>query len=359
MSISLSSPLTIRELRLRNRFARSATAERFADEQGVPDDRQEEMYAELAAGGVALIITGHAYVERGGKCHPEMMAVDRDEMIEPLSRLAKAAHRGGAALAVQINHGGRSCDPAIVPNPVAPSPIPARKSGPTPRELDVEDIARVVAAFAEAARRVRDAGCDAVQIHSAHGYLASQFLSPLANSRNDGYGGSLENRARFLREVAQAIRGSVGPDYPVLVKLGVSDNLDGGLTVEEGAAVAGWLEDWGVDAIEVSTGLRGAIRTRIERPDQEAYLLPLGRAVRRKVSVPVLLVGGIRSRDRMAELLSSEGISMVSLCRPLICEPDLVAKLLSGESLAAECESCSRCWPEASGEGISCKRRDS
>jgi 2,4-dienoyl-CoA reductase-like NADH-dependent reductase (Old Yellow Enzyme family) len=201
---------------------------------------------------------------------------------------------------------------------------------------------------------VKAAGFDAVQIHSAHGYLSSQFLSPLANRRIDEYGGDLSARARFLREVAAAVRETVGPEFPVLVKLGVSDNLEGGLTTEEGAQVASWLESFGIDLLEVSTGLRGAIRSGVSDREAEAYLLPFARAVRPHTELPMALVGGLRSLEVMERVLH-EGMDFISLSRPLICQPDLPLQLQIGLANRSLCRACNRCWPDRPGMGISCK----
>jgi len=351
----LFTTVRIGSLELRNRIARSATAERLSGPDGAPSERVAEIYRRLATGGVGLIITGHAFVLPGGRCHAQMTGAHDDALIPPLARLAQAAHAGGARIALQINHGGRACDPAAVPELVGPSAIPAAPERPVPRALGAEEIAEITHAFAAAAGRARAAGFDAVQIHAAHGYLLSQFLSPLANQRTDRYGGSLENRARLLFEVAGAIRGRVGPDFPLLVKLGVTDNEEGGLTVEEGAEVASWLPGWGIDAVETSTGGKGSIQTRITRESREAYLLPLARAVRARSTIPILLVGGFRSRAVMERVLA-EGIEIVSLSRPLIREPDLPRKLAAAADARAECVSCNRCWPRGPDDGIACKR---
>ncbi len=352
----LFSPIQIGSMALRNRLVRSATAEKLCLPDGRPEERTFDIYRRLAHGGIGLIISGHAYVDPRGKCHAQMMGAYDDALTPALARLAECAHKDGARIALQINHGGRACDPAVVDEPVAPSPV-AAENRPVPRELTPTEISELTAAFGRAAGRARAAGFDAVQIHAAHGYLIGQFLSPLVNHRTDHYGGSLENRARFLHEVARSVRRAVGVGFPVLVKLGVSDHTEGGLTVAEGAEVAGWLADWGIDAIETSAGLQGAVQTRITRPQREAYLLESARAVRHYSPLPIILVGGLRSRPVMEQLLAEEGIDLVSLSRPLIREPDLPRKLENDPEGRAECVSCNRCWPRTPGEGIACKRK--
>jgi 2,4-dienoyl-CoA reductase-like NADH-dependent reductase (Old Yellow Enzyme family) len=351
----LFSPFEIGPLRLRNRLVRSATAEKLCLPDGRPEDRTFEIYRQLSRGGIGLIISGHAYVDPEGKCHAQMLGAYDDELVPALRRLAEQAHSGGAKVALQINHGGRACDPAVVETPAAPSAV-ALEERPAPRALSAREIPKLATAFGLAAGRAKTAGFDAVQIHAAHGYLISQFLSPLCNQRADRYGGSLENRARFLQEVAASVRQAVGPEFPVLIKLGISDNCEGGLTIEEGAEVAGWLADWGIDAIETSAGLEGALRTRITTPRREAYLLAAARAVRAQTKLPVILVGGLRSRRVMERLLAKEGIALLSLSRPLIREPDLPRRLRAADDAAAACVSCNRCWPRNPGEGIACKQ---
>lgn len=190
---------------------------------------------------------------------------------------------------------------------------------------------------------MKEAGFDAVQIHGAHGYLISQFLSPQANRRQDEWGGSLENRARFLRQVAERVRRYVGPGYPVLVKLGLADFIPGGLQLEEGLAVVEMLEGMGIDLMEISGGAGGGnALTGIRRQEQEAYFLPWAREARRRTSLPIALVGGIRSLAVMQAVVDEGAADLISLSRPLIREPDLVRRLVR-EATEAECISCNQC----------------
>lgn len=349
----LSSPFTIRGMRLRNRMVRSATAERLADAAGIPSFALDSMYHDLAVGGIGLLITGHAFVHRGGQCHAEMSGIHCDTTIPRWRELVQIVQAAGARIAVQINHGGRACEREIVPDPLAPSPVPLNSATPPPTELSVGEIEEIIAAFGAAAGRAREAGFDAVQIHSAHGYLSSQFLSPLTNLRQDEYGGDLRGRTTFLRRVAARVRGAVGPDYPVLIKLGVNDYAEGGLSREDGAQVAAWLEDVGIDAIEVSAGLKGAVKRNINRVEREAYLEADAAVVRERTSLPLIVVGGLRSQEVIEKILS-RGFEMVSFCRPLIRQPDLPRRLASGEIASADCLSCNLCWPREAGEGVSC-----
>jgi len=359
----LFEPKSIGTLELPNRFVRSATAERLADEVGSPLPQLGEMYAEMARGGVGLVISGHAYVHPSGKAHPGMSGVYADELIPAWTQVADAVHEAGGKLAMQINHGGRQCDPAVVEGPLlAPSPI-AANAGPSsaetqrPVEMSERDIQNTIRAFAGAADRAKEAGFDAVQIHSAHGYLISEFNSPASNWRRDAWGGKLTRRVRFLESVVAAVRGTVGDDYPLFVKLGTMDFVRDGLTMDEGVEIVAHLADMGLDAVEISGGIgQGSRRPGIRQPDQEAYFLPIARKARQVTDLPIILVGGLRSREVMERVLDEGSADFISLSRPLIREPDLPSRLQAGQP-AATCISCDRCWPRAGELGISCHYR--
>ena len=353
----LFSPGTLGSLALPNRIVRSATAERLADESGVPGPSLAETYGRLAQGEVGLIVGGHAYVDRAGKCHPEMTAIDRDEMAPRLRPFTDAAHAGGAKIALQINFGGASCDPSVTPERLAPSPFTPADGGAC-RAFTSDEIGELVGMFADAARRTREAGYDAVQIHGAHGYLVSQFLSPLRNHRTDEWGGDIAGRSRFLREIGRAVRAAVGHDYPLFVKLGVRDYEAGGLTTEVGLWVIGQLSDWGFDGVEISHGIGGPARGAAEAgtpAEREAPFLALARRAREATDLPIILVNGLRSAAAMREVVESGAADFVSLCRPLIVEPDLPRRIRLGETTVAKCRSCRRCWPERMGEGARCR----
>jgi 2,4-dienoyl-CoA reductase-like NADH-dependent reductase (Old Yellow Enzyme family) len=344
-------------LTIPNRFVRSATAERLADPSGRPRPALTELYRDLRDGGVGLIITGHMYVDAGGKCHPEMTGIHDDDLLLGLAGLAAAVHEDGGLVAVQINHGGMQCSRATVPEPVAPSDIAADFLQQPARALTSGEIEAVVEAYAQAARRAKEAGFDAVQLHGAHGYLINQFLSPLVNWREDSWGGDLHGRMRFLREVCRAVRAEVGDDYPVFIKLGMADGVAGGLTLAESVEVVAALEDLGLDGVEVSGGITGGeiqnSRKGVRTVEDEAYFRAFAQAARTATALPVMLVGGLRSRGVMDDVLSSGDADFISLCRPLICEPDFPRRLKAGRSRSS-CISANRCWPEGMAEGIAC-----
>jgi 2,4-dienoyl-CoA reductase-like NADH-dependent reductase (Old Yellow Enzyme family) len=350
----LFEPAAIGTQTLPNRLVRSATAERMADEEGRPKPEMIALYRELTRGGVGLIISGHMYVDPTGKCHPEMTGIYADDLIPALADLAATIHEEGGRIVVQINHGGMQCSRQTVPEAIAPSDIEADFLRRPAREMTPAEIERTIAAYAQAAGRAQAAGFDGVQIHGAHGYLVSQFLSPRVNRRTDKWGGGLEHRMRFLRAVCQAVREEVGPDFPMLIKLGIEDAVEGGLTSQEGIQVVAALADMGLDGVEISGGIGGSTNLNIRTKADEAYFRPLAHRASKVTSLPVLLVGGLRSRTVMEDLLSSGDADFISLSRPLICEPDFPHRLKEGQEQSA-CISANRCWPDGPNEGIACK----
>lgn len=355
----LFTPGPLGPLTLPNRLIRSATAEKMALPDGSPKPDLEALYRELARGGVGLIITGHMYVSEEGKCHPEMTGIHRDDLILDLQQLTEAVHQEGGKIAVQINHGGGNCAPETVADPVAPSAEPGEIFKQPARQITEEEIQQVISDFRKAAQRGAAAGFDAVQIHSAHGYLLSQFLSPLTNQREDDWGGTLEKRSRLLRQVCQQTRDQLGPDYPLLVKFGIADGKAGGLTLEDGLQLVERMAAWGVDGIEISSGFSGddfrSIQKGVRLADQEAYFLPFVQQARMVTDLPLLAVGGFRSRKVMEQALLSGAADFISLSRPLIREPDLPVLFKKGEKERSSCLSANNCWPENAQEGISCK----
>lgn len=330
----------------------------MADDGGRPRPVLVDLYRQLARGGAGLVITGHMFVTAGGKCHAEMTGIYDDALVPDLAMLAGAVRDAGGKVAVQINHGGMQCSRETVAETVAPSDIAADFLQQPARALEYSEILDIVDAFSQAARRAQLAGFDAVQLHGAHGYLINQFLSPFTNRRVDDWGGSLENRMRFLREIVQAVRDQVGADYPILIKLGLADALDAGLSFDDGLAVVSALDEMGLDGVEISGGIGGRrdfnSRSRIRKPEEEAYFRDWARAARAHTRLPLILVGGLRSRAVMEDVLASGDADFVSLCRPLICEPDLPERLRAGQTRAA-CISGNRCWPMDLQEGIACK----
>lgn len=350
----------INGMALANRFVRSATCEAMAGEDGGTTASLIDLMERLAAGGTGLIITGHAFVEEAGRAMIGQLGVQHNALIPGLSALAAAAHKQEGKIVLQLAHAGLFTDAKLTGS--APLVVSALDgiTGPSCRELTGGDIERIVAAFAEAAVRAKKAGCDGVQLHAAHGYLLSQFLSPAFNHRTDEYGGKLENRARALLEILLAVRKSVGTDYPILVKLNCRDFIAHGLTLEDSLLVAAMLAEKGIDAIEISGGVLSGgalnpVRAGINREADEAYFLEEARAFRKKVAVPLILVGGIRSYHLAEKIIAEGAADYVALSRPLIREPGLINRWKSGDLAKAACLSDNLCFgPALEGKGLYC-----
>jgi 2,4-dienoyl-CoA reductase-like NADH-dependent reductase (Old Yellow Enzyme family) len=355
----LFEPETINGMTLPNRFVRSATWEGMATDDGAVTPRLIETMAALAKGGVGMIITSHAYVRKEGQAGPWQIGVYMDELIDGLKEMATAVHENGGKIVLQLAHAG--CFAATnLTGTTAWAASTSEGLGKTPRhEMTVEDIRAVAASFAEAAKRAKVAGFDGVQMHSAHGYLLSQFLSPVYNRRKDDYGGSIQNRARFPLEVLGAIRKVVGRDYPVLAKLNCGDFVEDGLTTDDAVQAGRMLVEAGLDALEISGGLltggRMSPSRMVKNTEQEAYFKNEARAFRKALDIPLILVGGIRSFETAERLVNDGTVDLVSMSRPLIREPDLVNRWKSGDTRKALCRSDNACFkPGMEGKGIYC-----
>ena len=359
MSI-LFHPIAIDSLTLANRFVRSATAERMARANGSLLPGAAQLYKELARGGVGLIITGHAYISPEGQAHAWMTGIDRDSLLPGLQEATDATHEAGGKIAIQINHSGGLKEVHLDQSPpLAPSALLYEQTGHQARELSEEEIEQIIEQFGQAARRALLANFDAIQIHAAHGYLTNQFLSPLTNRRTDRWGGTSENRMRFLLSVYQRVREEVGAEYPLLCKLAISDFKEGGMTVEEGMEVAEALAAEGIDALEISGGLAGSRyvkgRSDLEWMKKEGYFSPYTQGVKERVKVPVILVGMMRHLEVMERMVEEGYADLIALCRPFIREPDLVNRLRYGLQPGSTCTSCNLCPGPARNEAIACR----
>ncbi|MEO5352637.1 MAG: NADH:flavin oxidoreductase [Magnetococcus sp. XQGC-1] len=349
---------------LENRLVRSATWEGMCGDDGRPTEKLLACYRDLARGGVGLIVTGYAFVRRDGRQLPGTLGMHEDGLAESMRWLTAGVHAEGGRIAVQLVHaGGKADTKALGSAPLAPSALESPQFPERPAAMTLADIEAVVEAFAQGARRVREYGFDAVQLHGAHGYLINQFLSPLTNQRTDAYGGSGENRRRFLLEVYGAVRRAVGADYPVLIKLNGDDFMAGGWALAEAVEAARALAAVGIDAIEVSGGTsasgdRSPARGRAKSPAEEGYHRPLAQRIKEVVACPVLVVGGFRSRAVVEETLETGGADYIALARPLIREPDLPARWRQGSQAGAACQSCNGCFrPGLQEGGIYCVKK--
>ena len=353
-------PSTINGMMLANRFVRSATWEGMAADDGACTPKLIDLMTALAKGGVGLIISSHAYVSPAGQASPWQLGVYSDDLVPGLEAMAKAVHDNGGKIVLQLAHAGFFAIAKLTGQmPLAPSNVAGFSKSPR-KEMTVEDIRDVVKSYGAAAKRALNAGFDGVQIHAAHGYLLSQFLSPAFNRRDDAYGGDIRQRARVVVEVLQQIRQAVGPEYPVLVKMNCRDFIENGLVVEDSLEVGALLESEGIDAIELSGGVLvggklSPSRMGIKSEEKEAYFQDDAGAFKEKIRVPLILVGGNRS-FQVAERLINEGIAdYISMSRPLIREPDLINRWRTGNLSKAACVSDNMCFrPGQKGQGIYC-----
>jgi 2,4-dienoyl-CoA reductase-like NADH-dependent reductase (Old Yellow Enzyme family) len=350
----------INGMKLANRFVRSATWEGMASPDGAATPKLIDTMTALARGGVGLIISGHSYVSREGQASPWQLGVYKDALIPGLCDMAAAVHEAGGRIVMQLAHAGHFAPEKLTgQTPVVASTYEGLSRSPR-KELTAKEIQDLVAAFAGAAQRAKSAGFDGVQIHAAHGYLLSQFLSPIFNRRQDGYGGSIENRARIHVEVIHAVREAVGIDYPVLIKMNCADFAENGLSLEDSLAAGELFAHAGLDAIELSGGLLTGGKMSPSRPgihssDKEAYFREELRAFKKRISIPLILVGGNRSFEVCEKLVAEGAADYIAMSRPLIREPDLISRWKSGDRSKAACKSDNLCFgPGLEGRGIYC-----
>lgn len=336
----LKKPLTLPcGVTLKNRLCKSAMSENMASADNGPNERLCRLYETWAEGGVGLCITGNVMVDKTALGEPNNVVISDDRHLERLSAWATAGAKNDTQLWVQLNHPGKQIPKTLAKEPVAPSAIGfsgdlVRFFNP-PRALSEDEIHLIIKRFSTSAGIVKQAGFTGVQIHGAHGYLVSQFLSPRHNQRDDAWGGTPENRMRFVMEIYRAIRKTVGPAYPVGIKLNSSDFLKDGFSEDESAQVVATLTEEGIDLVEISGGtyekpaMAGRIRA-VQSSESEAYFLAYAEKVRKNVAIPLMITGGFRTGAGMAETVKKNGIDLVGLARPLAIDPELPNKILSG-----------------------------
>lgn len=398
MNSSLFTPAHIGSLELKNRMIRTASHEGLSDRRGRPTDALITFHRQFVNGGIALVITGYAGVMQNGKSALyRMTMIDDDALIPAHQKLTDAMHDAGGRIVCQIAHCGRQTlsDETNEHTVVGPSSIPNRFYKEVPRPLVSQEIEDIINHFGAAASRVKKAGYDGVQVHGAHGYLLSTFLSRRSNRRTDKWGGSAERRFRIVGETLRTVRDAVGPDFPVLLKLNGFERGRGGMNPQECVKVARLAEQTGCcDAIEVSAGsnedafhmARGELpadailtylrpyckwrswkkillrtigipvqSTPLFHPRfREGYNLATAALVKRAIDLPVITVGGMRSKTFMEAAIRDGSTDFVSMARPLIRQPDLANRFLSGKSEIASCTNCNRCLVAADTVGIRC-----
>jgi len=355
---------SINGMQLANRFVRAATWEGLATPEGAVTPRLVEMMVSLARGGVGLIISSHSYVSPEGQGTPWQLGVYKDELVPGLKEMTDAVHSNGGKMVLQLAHAGLYAEEGLTGLPVLAVSAPDDGAGKNVTVLTREDIRRLTVCYAQAAQRAMDAGFDGVEIHAAHGYLLSQFLSPAFNRRQDEYGGTIENRARVHLAISYAVREVVGKDFPLLIKMNCYDFIENGMTGEDALHAARLFADAGFDAIEVSggiirTGKLAPSRPGINTVDKEAYFQDFARRFKEEIDTPLILVGGLRSFE-VADKIITDGIAdYISMSRPLIREPGLIHRWEMGDLRKAECKSDNLCFnPGFEGKGISCVTRE-
>jgi 2,4-dienoyl-CoA reductase-like NADH-dependent reductase (Old Yellow Enzyme family) len=339
----------INSLELKNRLIRSATWEGKASTSGSVTPELTSIMKRLVEGDVGLIIAGIASVTRDGSPGPNHLILSKNEDLNELTTMVEEVHDIGGKIVLQIGHAGLFSQlPDRINENLGPSPIKL-ESGHSCREMNRGDILEVISEFENAANVARNAHFDGVQIHAAHGYLLSQFLSPFYNRRQDDYGGNMTNRAKIICEIIRAIREAVGTQYPLLMKLNSEDFIDGGLTIEEMIKVAGLFREAGVDAIELSGGGYPPakylpIRLGHLNPNEEGYYREAARRFKETIHLPLMLNGGIRSYEVASQLVNGCLADYITFCRPLIREPDLIKRWRLGDKRPSQCISCNLCF---------------
>jgi 2,4-dienoyl-CoA reductase-like NADH-dependent reductase (Old Yellow Enzyme family) len=325
-------------LPLKNRLVRSATYENAASE-GIMTPAGLEIFRSLASGGVGLIITGAIPVSAAGRLNNFGLMANDDGQIANLRLVVRTVRDVATDCKViaQLVHGGPNLRTGP---PVGASAKPWGASEPVPRALTTGEVEQIVSEFARAGLRTKEAGFDGIQLHAAHGYLLSSFLSPYSNQRTDKYGGSAERRVRIIREIVDETRKTVGPDFPILIKMNSEEQVEGGISPESFSGIARRVENAGIQALEISGD--NPCRTDIAAPDRQSYYLKQAQSL--STNLPVILTGGNRSVERLEGICNRGGANFIGLARPLLREPDLPKRWLEGRGTeGVACISCNRC----------------
>jgi 2,4-dienoyl-CoA reductase-like NADH-dependent reductase (Old Yellow Enzyme family)/thioredoxin reductase len=343
---TLFSPFKIGNVDLKNRMVMPPMATHFAGEDGAVNDRHIAYYLRRVKGGVGYITFEHTGILKQGRAFPNMALIDSDQQISSFRRLVEAIHREEGKIVIQINHAGRQTSASFTGSPiVAPSAIPCPVRKEMPKELSQEEIQKIVGAFGEAARRVKETGADGVEIHMAHGYLLNQFLSPFSNQRTDEYGGDPERRMKMAIEVLRTVRNQVGPDFLVLCRLSADEYVEGGLKLEDTKEIARTLERNSADALHISACV--AASGYLNHPPyyaEEGVFAHLAQGIKSVVSIPVIAVGRIRTPELANRIIEEGKADLTSMGRALIADPNLPTKAFQGKiDEIIPCISCNRC----------------
>ncbi len=318
-------PLQVGRHTLKNRLVMPPMATAKANFDGKVSQDLLDYYGEKSAGGnFSLVIIEHSFIAPEGKASENQLSIAEDSVIDGLRQLAQVIHKNGSKCIIQMNHAGSAAKEMITGfTPVGPSAVPNPRLGSTPRELKSDEIEHLVTEFATAARRGITAGFDGVEIHSAHGYLLNQFFSPLTNKRKDLYGGNIRNRIRIHQKVIEAVRAAVGDESLISLRLGVSDFIPGGSTVEDSQLAAEEFEKAGMDILDISGGFSGYNVPGIPySPENQGYFAPLSEEVKKVVSLPVILTGGIMEAQAGEKLLAEGKADLIGVGRAVFNDSD-------------------------------------
>lgn len=315
---TILTPLVTLKLILKNRLVYPPMATSKATEDGLVSEETLKFYDDITKfKNIGLVIVEHSYVSIEGKANHNQTSITSDETIEPLKKLVRVIQKNESKAILQINHAGSAATKEVTgQDPVGPSAVPNPRKGTTPKELSIEEIAGIVKKFAESAKRAKLAGFDGVEIHSAHGYLLNQFLSPLSNKRKDKYGGSLQNRIKIHLEIIKEVRKAVGENYPIFLRLGASDYIKGGTTIEDSKEVAIEFEKAGVDILDISGGFCGYIPDGVNLKVQ-GYFHPLSSAIKEVVNIPVIVTGGITDIISGSKLIEENKSDLIGVGRAI------------------------------------------
>jgi 2,4-dienoyl-CoA reductase-like NADH-dependent reductase (Old Yellow Enzyme family) len=352
----LFTPIDIGSITIPNRFVRSATHDFMATQQGTVTPRQVLLFKRLAQGEIGLIITGHTYVNPQGKASPFQIAIYDDSFIDGLRLITRAIHQYPSKIFLQLSHAGRQTKEKVCgQTPLAPSSVYEPTFKVMPQEMSAQDIQTVMDDFIQGSLRAQKAGFDGTQLHIAHGYLLSSFISPYTNRRKDDWGGSLSNRIRIIIQIVRGIKQRTGKKFPLIIKLNSTDLLPSGLHLDEAIEIAKTLEKEGIDGIEVSGGMSEAGKASVWKgpfsEEEEGYFVESASKIKSAVSIPVFGLGGLRSFVIMEKSIQDHKVDLISMSRPFIREPDLVKKFKGGVSQLSDCISCNKCFNP---RGISC-----
>ena len=333
----LFTPITLPNgTTIKNRFFKSAMSEGMGTRDFQPKKNIATLYKRWAEGGTGLIITGNIMVDPKGTAEPGNIVFDKNSNMEILKEWAKQGQQHGAKVMVQLNHPGKQAPKTVSKQTVAPSAVPLgnglNKLFSTPRALTTSEVEELVQKFVTSAKVAKEAGLSGVQIHAAHGYLISQFLSPHDNRRTDKYGGSLENRMRFLKEIYLGMREELGKDFTIGIKINSTDFKEDGLTEEDSLKTIIELANLGLDFVEISGGTyeRPAMMGATSKSTNQVFFAEYSKKLKQKIEIPVVVTGGIRSINAMNTLLNDNTTDFIGIARPLTIDPNIPNKIKQG-----------------------------